>query len=277
MRVSRFLATLVRAFRLSLALSLAGCLVNVAYTARSVAQTQPTPAAQLQEVDGGMAQYGATLLNSTSSSATLQAVTNWNSYVNSRTGWSMPPTLVSRIATAHWGARQRGAPTITPQQLATAATHLINNRLNSMTVSQQQALFQQMYSTHTPKGKIGLSPHYSHITSTLNTNGLWSVVVDPTAFSTMKTDQATLAPGMYNSSSNFYPGEAVVVMYSVATWDMGYGNSYVSKVKTRLGGITGSDLTNQNLFGDNGYLIRRPISTFLTGAALGQFFTELGF
>jgi hypothetical protein len=82
---------------------------------------------------------------------------------------------------------------------------------------------------------------------------------------------------MLTASTNFYPGEAMIVTYSIASWDMGYGNDYTSKVKKRLSDLTGIDMTNQNLYGDQGYLIRRPLKAFVTDASLSQLFTELGF
>jgi hypothetical protein len=36
-------------------------------------------------------------------------------------------------------------------------------------------------------------------------------------------------------------------------------------------------MTEQNLYGQTGYLIRRPVTTFLTDSAIGQFFSNLGF
>ena len=93
----------------------------------------------------------------------------------------------------------------------------------------------------------------------------------------MKANMNSMAPGMFTTSANFYPGEAMLVAYSVATWDMGYGDGYTTKMKQRLSDLTGLDMTNQSLFGQNGYLIRRPIRTFLTDAAISQFFTDLGF
>jgi hypothetical protein len=100
----------------------------------------------------------------------------------------MSTPMVSRLANADWNARRAGPATITARQLANGATHLINNKLSGMTAAQQKALFQQMYSTQTPKGTIGLNPNYSHITATQNGSGLWSVTVDPTAFSSMKSN-----------------------------------------------------------------------------------------
>src|SRR5216684_7899805 len=224
--------------------------------------------AALQSSNGGMAQYGTAMQGSQSSSATLQALSNWNTYVASRSGWSISSTLLSRLATADWNARRAGAPTLTAQQLATAATQLINNQLNTMTTAQQNALFAACFSVQTPKGKIGLNPNYPYISASQNASGQWSATVQPGAFSSRKTDFATLAPGMVSSSANFYPGEAMLVAYSVATWDMGYGNGFVSKATQRISDLTGLSTTGLVLYGDNGYLIRRPIAQFVTATAL---------
>ncbi len=233
--------------------------------------------AALQSSNGGMAQYGAAMQASNSSSATLTALSNWNTYVASRSGWSMSSALVSRLATADWNARQAGAPTLTAQQLATAATELINNQLNTMTATQQNALFTACFSVQTPKGKIGVNPNYPYISGSQNGSGQWTVTVQSTAFSSRKTDFTTLAPGMVSSYSNFYPGEAMLVVYSVATWDMGYGNGFIPKATQRISDLTGLITTGLMLYGDNGYLIRRPIAQFVTATALSQFFTQLGF
>jgi len=233
--------------------------------------------AALQSSNGGMAQYGTAMQGSQSSSATLQALSNWNTYVASRSGWSMSSTLLSRLATADWNARQAGAPTLTAQQLATAATDLINNQLKTMTAAQQNALFAACFSVQTPKGKIGLNPNYPYISGSQNGSGQWTVTVQPTAFSSRKTDFATLAPGMVSSYSNFYPGEAMLVVYSVATWDTGYGSGFIPKATQRIADLTGLSTAGLRLYGDNGYLIRRPIAQFVSSTSLSQFFTELGF
>jgi hypothetical protein len=224
-----------------------------------------------------MAQYGVAMQASGSSAATLTALSNWNSYAASRSGWSMSSTLVSRLATADWNARKAGAPALTAQQLATAASQLINNQLNTMTAAQQGALFAKCFSVQTPKGNIGLNPNYPYISGTQNGSGQWTVTVQATAFSSRKADFATLAPGMVSSSSNFYPGEAMLVAYSIATWDMGYGNGFTAKATQRISDLTGLSTTGLMLYGDSGYLIRRPIAQFVTATALSQFFTHLGF
>jgi hypothetical protein len=246
-------------------------------TRHVLAQTGFTPQALLQSPSGGMAQYGQGLLTSTSSQATLQVLSSWNSYINSRCNWTISAANVSRLATADWNARRAGSPTITAQQLANAANHLIHNQLATMTAVQQQTLFSQMMTTSTPKGNIGLNPNYPFATGSKNADGTFTITVQAAAFSDMKTNLLSMAPGMFTSSANFYPGEAMMVAYSVATWDMGYGSAYVTKLKQRLGDLTDIDMTNQSLYGQNGYLIRRPVTTFLTDAAISQFFTNLGF
>src|SRR6185437_7332472 len=45
---------------------------------------------------GGMAQYGAQELSSTSASSDLQVMTNWNNYINARCGWSLSSSELSR-------------------------------------------------------------------------------------------------------------------------------------------------------------------------------------
>jgi len=82
---------------------------------------------------------------------------------------------------------------------------------------------------------------------------------------------------MVSASANFYPAEAMIVAYSVATWDMGYDNAFIVKMKKAISDYTGLDLSNRYLFGESGCLVRRPINTFLTKQALGQFYSDLGF
>ena len=36
-------------------------------------------------------------------------------------------------------------------------------------------------------------------------------------------------------------------------------------------------MSSNLLYGDNGYMIRRPMHTFLTESNISQFFTDLGF
>lgn len=236
------------------------------------------PAAQLlQAPDGGMAQYGYAMQQSTSLSQTLQALSEWNSYVTFRAGWGTTAALVERLATADWNARLAGSPTITPEQLAAAATNLINNKLSTMTAQQQIDLFHQMMVEITPKASWGLNSYFPHATATQNADGTWRVTISPTPFSNRKVTYQTIVPGMVSSSTNFYPGEAMLVAYSVASTDVGFGEDFVSRVKKTIGDMTGLDMTNRNLFGEQGYLRRRPLNTFLTEPAMSQFYYELGF
>lgn len=224
-----------------------------------------------------MAQYGLTLQNSTSEKATLQALSDWNSYIKGRCNWMMSTAMLNRLATADWEARHAGPPMITAEKLANASNHLIRNQLASMTAAQQQALVLQMFKASTPKGTLGLNPNYEYATGSRNPDGTFTLIVQLGAFSDMKTNMGSMAPGIFSTSTNFYPGEAMMVAYSVATWDMGYGDSYVTRVKQRLADLTGLNMADKSLYGQEGYLIRRPITTFLTEAAISQFFADLGF
>ncbi|MFQ5723413.1 MAG: hypothetical protein ACE5G6_02885 [Terriglobia bacterium] len=243
-----------------------------------LAATSSSSAAQyFQATEGGMAQYGYALQQSTSPSQTLQALAEWNTYVSVRSEWLMSSTLVQRLAVADWNARQAGAPTITPEQLATAATNLINAKLSTMTAEQQLAGFKAMMVVDTPKGSYGPNADYEHVSGTQNPDGTWRVTVSPQAFSERKTDFAQLAPGMVSSSTNFYPGEAVLVLYSVAADDPGFGGQYVAILKDWLERMTGLDMSNRVLYGENGFAARRPLTTFLTEESMSQLFSELGF
>ena len=216
-----------------------------------------TPQASLQSPKGGMAQYGIALQNSTSQQATLQALSDWNSYINGRCNWMLSAAMLKGLATADWNARHAGPPTITADKLASAANHLIRNQLASMTAAQQQALFSQMFKTSIPKGNLGLNPNFKYATGSRKPDGKFTLTIEPGAFSDMKADMGSIVPGMFSTSTNFYPGEAMMVAYSVATWDMGYGDSYVTRVKQRLADLTGMDMTDKSLYGEEGYLIRR--------------------
>lgn len=235
------------------------------------------PAAQyLQTTDGGMAQYGYAQQQSTSLSQTLQATADWNSYITSRSQWGLTATLIDRLAVADWNARQAGSPTITAAQLATTATNLINQKLATMTTAQIEEGAQQMYTELTPKGRYGLNQPYPHA-SAQKISGVWRVTIAPEAFSETKADFAALAPGMVSSSANFYPGEAVMVAYAVASGDPGYGSQFITDSKRNIADLTGLDMSQRYLFGENGYQFRRPLETFLTETAMNQFFSELGF
>lgn len=226
---------------------------------------------------GGMAQYGAAELSSTSTSSDLQAMTNWNNYINARCAWSLSSADLSRLANADYNARKAGAPTITPQQLATAITSIVNSTLSTMNASQQQALFNKTFSVAVPNGQFGLNTADPNVSATQNSNGTWTATVSSAEFSGRKGFFQQYAPDMVSSSSNFYPGEAVMVMYSLATGDMGYDNSFITEETQLVGNATGVSMSGQLLYGDNGYMIRRPLHTFLTESNISQFFSNLGF
>ena len=238
------------------------------------------PAAQyLQEPDGGMAQYGTSLQQSTSLSNTLQSLSNWNAYIvpRSENGLALSSTLLNRLAAADWNARQGGAPQITASQIASAANQLIANKLATMTAAQQQALFNSMISVSTPKGLFSLNQDNSYVSASQNPNGTWNVTISSAAFADRKAQFAQLAPGMVSSSTNFYPGEVIIVLYSVASSDMGYGTDFLTSTRQTVRDLTGLDLTSTFLFGEHGFFCRRPMATFLTAASMSQFFSSLGF
>jgi hypothetical protein len=255
------------------------CAIVVAAICSAVSHSQEvtgfTPQSSLRSA-GGVAQYGIKLQNATSEKAALEALSDWNSYIKGRSNWMISAAMLSRLATADWNARS-GPPTITADKLANASNHLIRNQLASMTLAQQQTLFLRMFKTSTPKGNLGLNPKYKYATSSQNPDGTFSVTIEPDAFSDMKSDMRSMVREMLSASANFYPGEAMMVAYSVATWDMGYGDTYVTRVKQRLADVTGLDMGDKLLYGEEGYLIRRPITTFLTDTAMHQFFADLGF
>lgn len=227
---------------------------------------------------GGMATYGIAEQTAGSVSEDLQAVTNWNSYISGRSVWSLSSSDLSRLSTANWNARQAGAPVITAQQLANAATTLINATLATMSASQQQTIFQQNTTISVPYGSYTFSqPGASYVSATENSNGTWSVTVSSGAFSDEKTFLQTNAPGMVSSSANFYPEEAILVVYCLATGDQGFDDTYLNATASVLGPSLGVNMSGQALFGTNGYLVRRPLSTFLTEPNISQFFTNLGF
>lgn len=69
----------------------------------------------------------------------------------------------------------------------------------------------------------------------------------------------------------------MMVMYSLAIGDMGYDNSFVNTEMQTVGNATGISMSSNLLYGDNGYLIRRPLQTFLSESNISQFFSDLGF
>lgn len=266
--------------RRSLSLTLAAALLTLVAVWLSLpnrtvkAQNNEWVTEELQNNSGGMAQYGAGELSSGSASADLSVMTSWNNYINARCSWSMSSTELSRLANADYNARHSGQPTITPQQLATAITSIINSTLSTMSASQQQALFNANASVSTPNGKIYVNQPDPNISATQN-NGLWTVTVSANEFSQRKSFFQTYATGMVSTYSNFYPGEAILVTYSLASGDFGYDNNYISSATQLVENATGEYV--QLLYGANGYLVRRPLPTFLTTTNTDQFFTDLGF
>ena len=247
------------------------------------ATTSPFPAGSYLQVSssgsgGGMAQYGFRLQQTTSSSATLQALSDWNTYIVSRseTGIGLTTALISRLATADWNARQAGSPAISAQLLAEASNDLINTKLATMTRAQQESVFEQNASVLTSKGRFALNYPNDYVSATLVANS-WTVSVDPQLFSVRKDFFKQKAPGMVTTSTNFYPGEAILVLYSVASGDMGFGGEFVTKSKKVVGDFTGLDMTSRYLHGDHGYLCRRPLAAFFTEQSVSTFFARLSF
>jgi hypothetical protein len=242
----------------------------------------PTPswcesAAQYIQASDGMARYGHAMQESRSFSETLQALAEWNSFVFSRSEWSLAPALVERLAAANWKARQAGPPTITAEELATAVTNLINSKLATMNRAQQEEMFLRVWSEATPKGDWSPASDYEHASISQNADGTSRVTVHPTAFLNTKATFTALAPGMMSDSMKFYPGEAVLVLYCEASGDKGFGGAWMAKTKKAIGDFTGLDMSNRYLFGENGYLARRPLNAFLTEEAMSRLFSQLGF
>lgn len=238
------------------------------------------PAAQyLQDPVDGVAQYGLAMQQSTSSTATQQAISNWNTYITGRSeyGLGLSTTLISRLSTADWNARVAGPSQITAQRLADATNQLIGAQLAAMSAAQQQALFQTMLAEATPKMTLVLNQVNPYVSASQNPDGTWVVTVSAGIFSDRKDFLQQQAPGMMSSSANFYPGEAVLVFYSVVSDDLGYGGNFASSMKKALQDFTGLDMTNRFLYGDHGYFRRRPLTTFLTGQAMSQLYSALGF
>jgi hypothetical protein len=146
-----------------------------------------------------------------------------------------------------------------------------------MSGSQQQSLYAQYAAITVPNGYFAPNATDPNITATQNQYGTWTVSVSPNEFSDLKAFFQQNAPGMMSSGSNFYPAEAVMVAYAAATGDRGYDTAYVNSMKSMIGATTGVDMTNQVLFGDHGYMVRRPMVFFFTESNLNQFFTSLGF
>jgi hypothetical protein len=256
---------------------LAGLPLIPSRSARLLAQSSDWVAEAIQSSSGGMAQYGAAELTASSASADLTAVTNWNTYINSRSAFSFSSSQLNSLATADYNARRAGQPTITAQQIATAATSIINSTLSTMSASQQAALFTQNIAVSVPNGKIYVNNPDPNVTATESSSGTWTVTVSATEFSNRKTFFQTYAPGMVSTYANFYPGEAVMVTYSLATGDLGYDSSFIESAVQGVANATGVSMSSNLLYGTNGYLVRRPLSTFLTSTNINQFFTDLGF
>ncbi len=229
-----------------------------------------------QATDGGMAQYGTRLQQSTSYSATMQALTDWNSYIESRCEWSMSSSLLTRIGSADWNDRQSGSPRITAEQLADASARLINSKLATMTAAQQTELGRRIRGEVTPKGALGINQYAPYVSAAQQADGRWVFDVSPLAFTSRKAVFSQLAPGMMSSGDRFYPGEAMMVLYSLASGDMGFGLDYQATVKKALGDLTGLDMTNRSLYGENGYFFRRPFNSFATEQAMSELLSELG-
>jgi hypothetical protein len=225
---------------------------------------------------GGMAQYAAAEQTSTSLTDTQQAVANWNNYIGGRANWYFSSGDVTTIADADWNARQAGSPTITASQIASAASQVINNTLSTMSVSQQQSMFDQYAYVMTAQGKFGTDWADPNVSAAQNSNGTWSVSVSPNEFSSLKSFFQQYAPGMMSPGSNFYPGEAMIVFYAAATCDRGYGGTFVTGMASLYDETTGL-ASGSYPFGDSGYVCRRPLQDFLTEPNLSQVFSDLGF
>lgn len=233
----------------------------------------------LNETNDGMGQYGAALQQASSPSATLQALLDWHAYVVDRSAWGvgLSSSLLDRLANADWNARQAGAATITAELLATATTNLVNSVLATMSGQEQEALYEAMMSISTVKGVYGLNSNSPYVSGARNSDGTWTVTISAQAFSDRKLFYQQTSPGMVSSGSNFYPGEAIIIFYSLVSGDLGFGGDYITLCRKSVQDMSGVDMTNNYLFGENGYMIRRPLQTFLTEQAMSNFFSELGF
>jgi hypothetical protein len=241
-----------------------------------------SPSRDFQNRSGGVAQYAYSLARSQSLSQTTQALTSWNSYIAGRSQWSLSASLITRLANADWNARQGHSPFVTSQQLANATDALLANITSTMTPAQEQAAWQRMTTVDTPNGRLGVNYKYPYVTVAPgpNPSASWVVAISSEAFTARKQDFINLGGSATFSSSSttaFYPAEAMVVFYSVASGDMGYGGNFIANMSQQLASMTGLNMTGQYLFGDQGYLVRRPLSTYLTSQVMAQFFTALGF
>jgi hypothetical protein len=226
---------------------------------------------------GGMAQYAVAEEDSASQTASVQAVSNWNGYLDGRTGWDFSSSDVTTIGDADWNARQAGSPTITSQQIAGAVTQIINSTLATMSASQQQGMFDEYTSVSTPLAGTFV-PNWAdpYVSVTQNTNGAFSVSVSANQFSSLKSFFQQYAPGMMSSGPDFYPGEAMIVVYTAATCDRGYGSNFTSEMGNLYSEATGL-AHGSYAFGDTGYVCKRPLNDFLSESNVSQLFSDLGF
>jgi hypothetical protein len=261
-------------------ISIAGLLAFVPrhrnYAVRAAATISPEMKALFQSQQGGMGPYISAISGATTAAQNLQAVSDLNTYMRSRSNWSMSSDLVTRLANADWQARQAGPPRITPTQAAAAATSLINSVLGSMTAAEQQSMLAANAGEQTPKVHLGFNANVPNVSAVQGADGKWVVTVAPEAFSRRKAALRSLGAAM-TDSSNFYPSEVLVTAYSLASGDMGFGNDFLDRMRKGLTDLTGLDMTNRVLFGDSGYLVRRPLQRFLTSVTLNTYFSALGF
>lgn len=122
-----------------------------------------------------------------------------------------------------------------------------------------------------------MNTNYGDATAVQGGDGKWTITISANPFDRRKALFQQNAPSMVSSSANFYPAEAVVVFYSVVANDHGYGGAFPPETRQSLSNLTGMDMTSEYLYGSTGYLVRRPLDTFLVEQAMSQFFTELGF
>lgn len=264
-----------------LAASACLALAYLAHPATAVAASEGgfNPSVALEDgtsgSSGGMAQYAVAEEDSASLSETQQAVSNWNNYVGGRANWYFTSSEVTTIADADWNARQAGAPAITASGIANAVTQIINGTLSAMTASEQQNLFNEYSYVTTADGPFATDWASPNVAASQNSNGTWTVSVSPNEFSSLKSFFQEYAPGMMSSGSSFYPGEAMIVVYSAATCDRGYGDSFVSGMANLYAATTGL-APGSYPFGDSGYVCRRPLQDFLTQSNINQLFSDLG-
>jgi len=147
-----------------------------------------------------------------------------------------------------------------------------------MSPDQQVALYNQMTLEYLLNGTT-YSPNsgFDGVTVTQNADGTFAVTVSGTVFSNRKTLFQQKSPGMVSGGSSFYPAEAELVIYSVAAGDMGWSNDTLATIKSNIASATGLDMSTRSLFGNQGYLARRPLGQFGDETAMAQLFSDLGF